>query len=66
MATYTTKLGDQWDMIAKEVYGNELYADFLMEHNYPYLDIFQFDSGVVLNCPELPTNATVDLPPWRS
>lgn len=66
MATYTTKLGDQWDMIAKEVYGSELYADFLMEHNYSYLDVFQFDSGVVLNCPDLPVNATVDLPPWRS
>lgn len=66
MTKYVTKLGDQWDMIAKEVYGSELYADFLMQHNYPLLGIFQFDSGTVLNCPDLPEVVTEELPPWRS
>jgi hypothetical protein len=63
---YTTKSGDQWDMIAKNVYGSEIYADWLMQNNVQLLDIFQFDSGTVLNTPELPDNTTSDLPPWRS
>ena len=27
---YTTKSGDTWDVIAKEVYGSEYHADALM------------------------------------
>ena len=27
---YKTKSGDTWDIIAKEVYGDELYTSFLM------------------------------------
>lgn len=66
MAKYTTIQGDHWDMIAKKVYGSELHASFLMANNYPYLDVYEFDSGVVLNCPGLPENRSEDLPPWRS
>ena len=28
--TYTTRQGDQWDAIAKKVYGDEKYAGYLM------------------------------------
>lgn len=63
--TYTTKSGDQWDMIAKAVYGNELYTYWLQQNNPYHLDIFQFDSGTVLKTPALPDDVTVDLPPWR-
>lgn len=63
--TYTTVLGDTWDKIAKEVYGNELYAGYLMKHNYHALDIFVFSAGTVLNIPELKEEDTTDLPPWR-
>ena len=30
---YTTKSGDTWDVIAKEVYGSEYHADVLMAAN---------------------------------
>ena len=32
---YTTKSGDTWDVIAKEVYGSEYHADALMAANLP-------------------------------
>lgn len=65
--TYTTKQKDTWDMIAKEVYGDEKYSGLLMENNYKYLDVFIFDSGIVLNVQELQNEIVADstLPPWR-
>lgn len=64
-ATYTTKGGDQWDAIAKAVYGDEKRADFLMEKNPRLLDVFQFDAGTVLSTPPLPDAQNGSLPPWR-
>lgn len=65
MVEYTTRAGDQWDMVAKRVYGNELRADILMEANPQMLDIFQFDAGTVIRCPDIETQAGKELPPWR-
>ena len=50
-STYTTKQGDVWDKIAYEVYGDEEYTGWLMENNFPLLDTFVFDAGVVLQTP---------------
>lgn len=33
---YTTKSGDTWDLIALNVYGSELKADWLMQNNPRY------------------------------
>lgn len=63
--TYTTVAGDQWDMIAKKVYGSEMHADFLMDNNLPLLDIYEFDAGTVLNTPDLPLEQSSTLPLWR-
>lgn len=63
--TYTTIQGETWDNIAFKVYGKESYAGFLMENNYPYLDILVFPSGVVLNTPGMPEETSMELPPWR-
>lgn len=63
--TYTTIQGETWDSIALKVYGGEEYAAFLMENNYPYLDILVFSSGTVLNTPDLPEEIDGELPPWR-
>ena len=63
--TYTTQNGDQWDMIAKTVYGDELKADILLEANLSYADIFQFDYGTQLNCPDITNEQAAGLPPWR-
>ncbi|MFG6383467.1 MAG: tail protein X [Lachnospiraceae bacterium] len=64
--TYTTIQGDTWDYIAFKVYGSESYTTFLMEHNYPYLDILIFSSGTILNTPPLPEEEKGELPPWRN
>lgn len=62
---YITKVGDQWDMIALNVYGDEKYADVLMQANPKHLDIYQFPSGVEIVTPELTSEQTSTLPPWR-
>ena len=46
---YTTKSGDTWDVIAKEVYGSEYHADALMAANPEHIDTFRFSAGGVLN-----------------
>lgn len=61
---YITQEGDQWDAIAKKVYGSELLADVLMKENPEHLDIFTFGYGTRLRVPELPERAD-ELPPWR-
>lgn len=62
---YTTKSGDTWDVIAKEVYGDEYHADALMAANPKYIDTFRFSSGVVLNTPEVADARAGTLPPWK-
>jgi len=62
---YETREGDQWDAIAKEVYGDELRTDMLMKANPERLDTFTFGNGVRLRTPELPEQAG-NLPPWRA
>lgn len=61
---YITKQGQAWDQIAKEVYGKESCADFLMQSNPRHLDIFVFPPGVGLETPEL-QEAKKNMPPWR-
>ena len=48
---YTTKSGDTWDVIAKQVYGSEYHADILMAANPQQIDTFLFEAGVVLATP---------------
>ena len=65
--TYTTKQGDTWDMIAYRVYGDVKYTGWLMQNNFPHLDIFVFDAGVVLQTPELPESEQLaGAPVWRT
>lgn len=65
--TYTTKQGDAWDMIAFRVYGDVKYTGWLMQHNFPHLDTFVFDAGVVLQTPPLPESEQLaGAPVWRT
>ena len=65
--TYTTKQGDAWDAIAFRVYGDVKYAGFLMQANFPRLDTFVFDAGVVLQTPDLPEDDDLaNAPIWRT
>ena len=63
---YKTLQGETWDIIAKKVYGDEKYADFLMANNFPLLDVFIFSAGqkvFVAKLSDLRKN--VNSPPWR-
>lgn len=65
--TYTTMLGDMWDLIAWRVYGSSMFVNVLMEANPEHLHTFQFSAGVVLNVPviEAVESAQANVPPWR-
>lgn len=65
--TYTTKQGDTWDAIAFKVYGDVKYTGWLMQNNFPHLDIFVFEAGVVLQTPApQEDDQATDLPIWRT
>ena len=61
---YKTKSGDTWDIIAKEVYGDELYTSFLMGNNQ-HLGYFVFPEGVFLEIKDKPDKDDDFLPDWR-
>lgn len=64
--TYTTKQGDTWDAIAFRVYGDETMTGWLMQNNFPYLDTFVFDAGVILQTPDSPKKSSINNAPiWR-
>lgn len=64
--TYTTQQGDTWDAIAYQVYGNETYTGWLMQNNFPLLDVFVFSAGVTLQTPDPPDDHQAKgLPSWR-
>ncbi len=63
-SVYKTKSGDVWDSIAKEVYGDESCASFLMANNQEYLEYFVFPEGVCLKVEDLPEDEST-LPDWR-
>nr|DAR94645.1 MAG TPA: baseplate wedge protein [Caudoviricetes sp.] len=68
MREYITKSGDTWDIIAKEVYGDEMRLSFLMKNNGDLLTYFIFPSGVVVKIYDLPEEADEedeDIPDWR-
>jgi phage tail protein X len=65
MDTYTTKSGDMWDNIAKEVYGSEYDADILMQANPLHIGTFIFSAGTVLNVPDIQESNDGTLPPWK-
>ena len=65
--TYTTQQGDTWDLIAFRVYGDVKYTGWLMQNNFPHLDIFVFGAGVILQTPELPESEQLaGAPVWRT
>lgn len=65
--TYTTKQGDAWDAIAFEVYGRREIYRVSHAGDFPHLDTFVFDAGVVLQTPELPEDDDLtNAPIWRT
>ena len=65
MDIYTTKPGDTWDVIAKDLYSSELLATYIMRANPEYLDYYSMPAGLVIKVPELVGDDADGLPPWR-
>lgn len=65
-ATYTTRQGDTWDMIALRTMGAERYMAQLLDANPVYNYTAIFSAGTVLVVPALPDPVLpATLPPWR-
>ena len=62
---YKTIQGDTWDGIAVKVYGDEKYMNELLEANQAYREIIIFPANVSLSLPDIQTQATTILPPWK-
>lgn len=62
---YRTKSGDTWDGIAYDLYGNEQYAQALIEANKAYIDTVIFSANILLAVPEIAQTNQSSLPPWK-
>ena len=62
---YETQLGDTWDVIAKNIYGDEKYADYVMENNPTLIATTIFSAGTLVWIPDLPSDEVEELPEWR-
>ena len=63
--TTLTRRGEHFDEIALRVYGSEMRMDWLMQHNMPLLDIYEFGAGVTVNTPPVPDDVAAPTP-WRA
>lgn len=64
--TYIARQGQLWDQIALEMYGTEMKASFLLEHNQELTDILIFEGGERVRVPIIEESETLQsLPPWR-
>lgn len=65
--TYTTKLGDTWDVISLIAYNSELFTAELVKANWEHRDVGMFGAGIVLSLPtvSLARRDDTNLPPWR-
>ena len=64
-ATYTTVQGDCWDLLAYRFYGDEKYMRYLIEANWPLIDVLVFSAGTEIVIPDLPEDVDEDAPFWR-
>ena len=62
---YKTIQDDTWDGIAVKVYGDEKYMNELLEANQAYREIIIFPANVSLSLPDIQTQTTTILPPWK-
>ena len=63
--TYTTISGDTFDKVAFNVYEDEMLAGEIIDANIDLAHIVIFDSGTVLQIPEIDTTSVANLPPWK-
>lgn len=65
MKTYTTVLGDTWDLIALQELGSEWLFPLLIKENQAHRLTVKFSAGIVLNIPDVPDTTVYDSgPAW--
>lgn len=64
--TYTTKSGDMWDLIAKNILGGEEHKTVLIKYNPEYTSTYIFPAGKVLRIPQVKSTTAPPLPPWKA
>ncbi|WP_081487119.1 tail protein X [Paenibacillus riograndensis] len=62
---YRTVQGDTWDGIAFKLYGDVQFMTLLLNANPTQADVSIFSGNIVLKVPNLPSELTNSLPPWR-
>lgn len=62
---YRTLQGDTWDGVAVKIYGDEKYMNTLLEANQVHRERIVFPANVILFLPDVSTQATSILPPWK-
>ena len=66
MAKYTARAGDTWDLIAFNLYGNEMKSTDIIAKNPRMTHILMFEGGEKINLPEtIETAKSSTLAPWR-
>jgi len=65
MNGYVAQMGDTWDLLSLAFYGSEKYVFALILANPAYSDTVVFEGGEVLAIPEIETETSSTLPPWR-
>ncbi|MFY0545450.1 tail protein X [Brevibacillus sp. H7] len=63
---YITIQGDMWDVIAKKTLGSEYFMTALIEANPQHRETVIFPANVRLTIPEIKTQISESLPPWKS
>lgn len=63
--TYTTIQGDMWDSIAHKQLGDVAHTGKLISANRQYREYYIFPAGITLVLPEIPSQVSDTLPPWK-
>jgi len=63
-SVYRTVAGDHWDKISLMQLGSESFVDRLIAANMQHADVIIFPVGVELALPDVPSPASLTLPPW--
>lgn len=62
---YTTINGDTFDVIALDMYNDEMKAHLIIQANPEYANVLVFDEGIKLKIPIIEKENVATLPPWK-
>ncbi len=62
---YTTQQGDTFDILALDVYNDEMKAGLIIQANPQYAGVLVFVAGIQLRIPIIEQEAASTLPPWK-